>query len=265
MDSKSLSSGSRLKHFFNRSLHPTLGACLGVFWLASAGPAKASVVPEHLSPAGSILAQQLEQTTHQAVEATVDQKQLEQKQLEQKQPPTLRNLLLTVPSRRTAPASAPESAPPEATQTPANAPDNIPNSTTEEEADSETIRLVLKLSERQVYVYRGDAVEVVYPVAIGRPGWETPTGEFSVIHQVVEPGWTNPLTGEIMPPGENNPLGDRWIAFWTDNTNVIGFHGTPNRESVGQAASHGCIRMYNEDVRQLYSMVSVGTPVIVEP
>ena len=75
---------------------------------------------------------------------------------------------------------------------------------------------------------------------------------------------TNPFTDEVMPPGPENPLGDRWIGFWSDGNNVIGFHGTPNRESVGRAASHGCVRMYNEDIRQLFDMVDLGTPVIVE-
>lgn len=131
--------------------------------------------------------------------------------------------------------------------------------------DAQTVRLRLSLSDKRVYVYRGDSLETSYPVAIGRPGWETPTGEFSVFSQIVDPGWTNPLTGEVMAPGPDNPLGERWIAFWTDGTNAIGFHGTPNRDSVGQEASHGCVRMYNEDVRQLYEMVAIGTPVTVEP
>ncbi|EDX86082.1 ErfK/YbiS/YcfS/YnhG superfamily [Synechococcus sp. PCC 7335] len=108
-------------------------------------------------------------------------------------------------------------------------------------------------------------MKISYPVAIGRAGWETPTGKFEVFHQVTDPGWTNPITSEVVPPGPYNPLGDRWIAFWTDGTNSIGFHGTPNRESVGTAASHGCVRMYNEDVRQLYEMVEVGTVVTVVP
>jgi lipoprotein-anchoring transpeptidase ErfK/SrfK len=126
-------------------------------------------------------------------------------------------------------------------------------------------RLVLRLSARRVYVYRGDELQVSYPVAIGRPGWETPIGSFEVFQMVENPGWTNPFTREVVPPGPRNPLGERWIAFWTDDTNYIGFHGTPNRDSVGRAASHGCIRMYNEDVRALYEMVEVGTPVVVEP
>jgi L,D-transpeptidase ErfK/SrfK len=129
---------------------------------------------------------------------------------------------------------------------------------------SET-RLVLRLSERMVYVYQGNSLKVRYPVAVGREGWETPTGQFKVTSMVKNPGWTNPFTGEVMTPGSDSPLGERWIQFWTDGENAIGFHGTPSRESVGRAASHGCVRMYNEDVRELYALVLVGTPVTVEP
>lgn len=128
----------------------------------------------------------------------------------------------------------------------------------------EEMRLVLRLGERRVYVYDGEAVQASFPVAVGKPGWETPTGSFEVMHMLRDPGWTSPFTGEQIPPGVDNPLGERWIGFWTDGTNFIGFHGTPTRESVGYAASHGCVRMYNEDIRQMFEMVSVGTPVIVE-
>ncbi|WP_416668425.1 L,D-transpeptidase [Egbenema bharatensis] len=126
------------------------------------------------------------------------------------------------------------------------------------------IRLVLRLSERRVYVYEGETLKNSYPVAIGRPGWETPTGSYEVIGMLQDPGWTNPFTGEVVPPGPYNPLGERWIAFWTDGRNYIGFHGTPNPESVGQAASHGCVRMFNHDIRELYEIVSMGTTVVVE-
>lgn len=132
------------------------------------------------------------------------------------------------------------------------------------EVVEQPVHLRLSLSDRRVYVHRGNAVEASFPVAIGKPGWETPTGEFEVFSQISQPGWTNPFTNEVMPPGSENPLGDRWIGFWSDGNNVIGFHGTPNRDSVGRAASHGCVRMYNEDIRQLFDMVDLGTPVIVE-
>ncbi|MGB3300322.1 MAG: L,D-transpeptidase [Phormidesmis sp.] len=169
--------------------------------------------------------------------------------------PTLSNLLDTVPVRPTV-------AQPSVAQPAIEEPNLEP---TVQNPSEQPVRLVLRLGERRVLVYRGDTEEASYPVAIGRPGWETPTGSFSVFSQVVDPGWTHPFTGEEMPPGPNNPLGDRWIAFWTDGNNSIGFHGTPNRESVGQAASHGCVRMYNEDVKKLYDIVAIGTPVVVEP
>ena len=127
------------------------------------------------------------------------------------------------------------------------------------------VRLVIDLSERTVYVYQDNKLMSSYPVAIGRPGWETPIGEYHVMSMLQNPGWTHPLTGEVVPPGPDNPLGERWIAFWTDGDNYIGFHGTPNRESIGNAASHGCVRMFNEDVRELYEMVQPGTTVVVEP
>ncbi|HEY9644192.1 MAG TPA: L,D-transpeptidase [Coleofasciculaceae cyanobacterium] len=126
-------------------------------------------------------------------------------------------------------------------------------------------RLVLKIGERKVYVYQGNQLKASYPVAVGRAGWETPTGNFQVRAMVKNPGWTNPFTGEVMPPGSDSPLGERWIEFWTDGQNAIGFHGTPDRDSVGRAASHGCVRMLNEDIRQLYAIVQLGTPVAVEP
>ncbi|MEH2184090.1 L,D-transpeptidase [Nostoc sp.] len=135
----------------------------------------------------------------------------------------------------------------------------IPNTSEQE------IHLLLKLNERKLYVYRGDSLQASYPVAIGKPGWETPTGKFKIIHMVQNPAWENPFVGnrEIVPPSSNNPLGERWIGFWTDGKDEIGFHGTPNVKSVGQAVSHGCVRMYNKDVRKLYEFVKIGTPVLV--
>lgn len=127
------------------------------------------------------------------------------------------------------------------------------------------LRLVIKLSERRVYIYQREQVKTSFPVAIGRDGWETPTGKYAVIQMQHDPTWQHPFTGELVPPGSNNPLGVRWIGFWTDGTNYIGFHGTPNIESVGQPASHGCVRMYNQDVIQLFDMVKMGTTVEVVP
>ncbi len=134
-----------------------------------------------------------------------------------------------------------------------------------EEAVPQIVRLVVKLGDRRVYVYRGSNIEASYPIAIGRPGWETPTGNFRVFEMQRNPGWTHPLTNEVVAPGSQNPLGSRWIAFWSDGFNAAGFHGTPDQASVGQAISHGCLRMRDEDVRALYEWVKLGTSVSVEP
>ncbi|MEW6493018.1 MAG: L,D-transpeptidase family protein [Cyanobacteriota bacterium] len=125
-------------------------------------------------------------------------------------------------------------------------------------------RLVLKRGERKLYIYSGETKLTSYPVAVGRSGWETPMGTFQVIDKIEHPAWMHPFTNEVVPPGPENPLGERYIGFWTDGRNYIGFHGTPDRESVGRAASHGCVRMYNKDIRELYKWVAVGIPVVVE-
>ena len=125
------------------------------------------------------------------------------------------------------------------------------------------VTLLLKLKEKKVYVYRGDKLVTKYPVAIGKKGWETPTGEWQVMEKIKNPAWTSFKTGEVLPPSTKNPLGSRWIGFWTDGQDVIGFHGTANVKSIGTAASHGCVRMLDRDVKALFPLVQVGTTVKV--
>lgn len=124
--------------------------------------------------------------------------------------------------------------------------------------------LKIKLKERRVYVYQDNKVKTSFQIAIGKPGWETPPGRFKVIQMVKDPAWQHPWNGKIFPPGPQNPLGVRWIGFWTDGKNTIGFHGTPNERVMGQAVSHGCVRMRNRDVVALFELVQVGTTVVVE-
>ncbi|MES1022362.1 L,D-transpeptidase [Gloeocapsa sp. BRSZ] len=126
------------------------------------------------------------------------------------------------------------------------------------------LRLKIQLNSRKVTLYQGETPIKSYPIAVGRPGWETPTGNFRVGQMLKNPTWISPLTDERIPGGHpENPLGSYWIGFWSDGRNSIGFHGTPNSETVGTAASHGCIRMYNEDVEELFSQVRLGTLVTV--
>ncbi|MBW4573692.1 MAG: L,D-transpeptidase [Aphanothece sp. CMT-3BRIN-NPC111] len=131
-------------------------------------------------------------------------------------------------------------------------------------ASTEVTRLEINVKRRRVTVYRGKTAVKSYPIAVGRAGWETPSGSFKVHQMYRDPAWMSPFTGAVIPGGSPaNPLGRYWIGFWTDGKNWIGFHGTPNTKSVGTAASHGCIRMYNKDVQELFNQVSIGTPVTV--
>ena len=125
------------------------------------------------------------------------------------------------------------------------------------------INLVLDLSDRKVYIFQGNKQIGSYPVAVGKEGWETPKGDFQVIEMQENPVWQDPWSGEIKKPGPNTALGLRWIGFWTNGKDTIGFHGTPTVDSIGQAASHGCVRMRNDDVVNLFQKVEMGTPVKV--
>ncbi|MGB3517880.1 MAG: L,D-transpeptidase family protein [Elainellaceae cyanobacterium] len=126
-------------------------------------------------------------------------------------------------------------------------------------------RILIRLSDRRVYLYHGDEVVASYPVAIGHPDTPTPTGTYEVFQMVVDPAWQSPWTGEVHPPGPNSALGVRWIGFAEMPNGVIGLHGTPTVSSIGQAASNGCVRMHNADVMALFDQVDVGTMVVVVP
>lgn len=126
-------------------------------------------------------------------------------------------------------------------------------------------RLVLNLRSRRLYLYQGDALLTSYPVAVGTAETPTPQGEFTVSRMVENPIWQSPWTGEVHEPGPDSALGLRWIEFSTTEAGSFGFHGTPTVESIGHAASNGCVRMHNEDVVALFAQVSIGTPVSVVP
>ena len=124
-------------------------------------------------------------------------------------------------------------------------------------------RLVVDLSDRRVYVFNRERQVASYALAIGQKGWETPTGKFQVIQMQQNPQWVHPITGEVVRSGPKNPLGKRWIGFWTDGHGQIGFHGTAQEQLIGRAVSHGCLRMRNQDVEALYKQVQIGTPIVV--
>lgn len=104
----------------------------------------------------------------------------------------------------------------------------------------------------------GEAVKE-YSVATGKKNC-TPVGEFKIKDKLVNPTWFK--TGAILPPGSpENALGTRWMGF---DKPAYGIHGTIEPKSIGTQASEGCIRMLNEDVEELYSIVPVGTKVTIQ-
>ena len=115
-------------------------------------------------------------------------------------------------------------------------------------------------------LYRGEAAVKNYPIAVGRAGWETPLGIFHVFQMLRDPDWKHPLSGKVFPAGEpGNELGRYWIGFAKQGDNCVGFHATPHPNTVGKSLSHGCIRMYEKDIEELFSQVSLGTTVAVLP
>jgi lipoprotein-anchoring transpeptidase ErfK/SrfK len=135
------------------------------------------------------------------------------------------------------------------------------------------LHLLLDLSDRRVYVVDEHGKrDKGYPVAIGRQQWPTPTGRFRINEMVKNPDFvafdfnnTKAKDKGRIPPGINNPLGLRWIGFAHEYGWAIGFHGTQKTSVLGQAVSHGCVRMSNPDVVALFDRVKLGTTVVVEP
>jgi len=129
--------------------------------------------------------------------------------------------------------------------------------------------ITVNLAELRLYLVWEEAGLLrvrIYPIGIGDEGWETPEGTFSVLRKVEQPVWNPPESirqerPELplrVPPGPDNPLGDYWLAFTPQGH---GLHGTHKPYGVGRRVSHGCLRLYPEDIRDLYDRAEVGTPV----
>lgn len=129
-------------------------------------------------------------------------------------------------------------------------------------------------SQRKLFVYnKGVRTTTTYGVAIGMPGFETPVGTFQIGTMRVNPTWRN--TGSEwaidMPasigPGYTNPLGVRAMNLNTLGGSDTGYriHGTSKRYSIGRAASHGCVRVYNPNIVRLFDLMKTGNRVIIQP
>ena len=119
-----------------------------------------------------------------------------------------------------------------------------------------TRRIVISIPDHKLTLLEGDKVLRVYAVATGKLSTPSPEGEFRVVNRVAHPTWFSPHG--VVKPGPANPLGTRWMGL---SAAGYGIHGTNAPDSIGKYASHGCIRMRNRDVEELFKLVPVGTPV----
>jgi len=136
---------------------------------------------------------------------------------------------------------------------------------------------VVNLPEHRLYFYPkprpGEKPAVItYPVSIGKMDWRTPLGETRIVAKVRQPSWYPPesvrkehaergdVLPKVVPPGPDNPLGEFAMRLAVGSGSYL-IHGTNNPLAVGMAVTHGCIRMYPEDIAALFPLVPVGTRV----
>jgi lipoprotein-anchoring transpeptidase ErfK/SrfK len=117
-------------------------------------------------------------------------------------------------------------------------------------------RVVVSIPDRKLAVLENDRVLRTFEVAVGAPQSPSPTGSFKVVNHIANPTWY--YKGKVVGPGPGNPVGTRWIGL---SAAGYGLHGTNVPSSIGKNASHGCIRLRNSDVEQLFEMLAVGDEV----
>jgi len=114
-------------------------------------------------------------------------------------------------------------------------------------------RIVVSIPDRKLALLENGRLVKVYPVAVGAPESPRPSGEFQIVRRLENPTYFHP--GVVIAPGPANPIGTRWIGL---NVKGFGIHGTNRPSSVGKNASHGCVRLRNRDMEDLFARVRVG-------
>ena len=137
--------------------------------------------------------------------------------------------------------------------------------------------IVINIPAMRIYYYPpvkqgGRQVVLTHPIGIGKVGWKTPEGVTKIVRRQKDPTWRVPVSvrkehhenGEeldpVIGPGPDNPLGK--YAFYLQWPSYL-IHGTNKPAGVGLRSSHGCIRLYPEDIEQFFTMVPLGTQVRV--
>lgn len=128
--------------------------------------------------------------------------------------------------------------------------------------------LVINVPEMRLYDFTKPGPPQVLALAVGDAEDPTPIARFRIGQKRVDPFWRvpasireeKPFLPALVPPGEENPLGSRWMTL--GNTSY-GIHGTNVRWSIGRGSTHGCIRLYEDQMQALYDRIETGTPVTI--
>ena len=127
--------------------------------------------------------------------------------------------------------------------------------------------LVINVPQRLLFLFVDGRLDAHFPIAVGAPGWQTPTGTFEIVLNEENPTWDVPasIQDEMrragkrvvtrVPPGPTNPLGRYWLGL---SLGSLGIHGTNAPLSIYSFATHGCIRLRADDIEALYAQVSQG-------
>ncbi|MGE5301465.1 MAG: L,D-transpeptidase family protein [Acidobacteriota bacterium] len=131
--------------------------------------------------------------------------------------------------------------------------------------------IVINVAELRLYFFyevAGRKFVKTFPIGIGSEGHDTPIGEFKVIEKIVHPAWhvpesikeEKPFLPDVVPPGPDNPLGSHAMRL---SDPAILIHGTNKPFAVGRRASHGCLRLYPEDIPNLFKSSPPGVRVAI--
>jgi lipoprotein-anchoring transpeptidase ErfK/SrfK len=125
------------------------------------------------------------------------------------------------------------------------------------ESAKATVRWVLvSIPDRKLALFENGRVVRIYPVAVGKISTPSPVGEFKIVNRVTNPTYYH--KGQIIAAGKGNPVGTRWMGL---SAKGYGIHGTNQPNSIGKAASTGCIRMSRKELEELFTIVDVGDTV----
>ncbi len=130
--------------------------------------------------------------------------------------------------------------------------------------------VVINISEMRLYYFLGKGTNLVttFPIGVGDEGTETPVGEFRIVEKIINPSWhvpksikeEKPELPSVVPPGPDNPLGSHALRL---SVRSVLIHGTNKPWAVGRRATHGCLRLYPEDIPRLFLLVGKGERVTI--